>query len=107
MAEQKPKFTPPVMTLQDVTTFTNGLRQSPQGEGDIQYDIQTHYHDGNSSNRIRLNSDIEGLFETVSTVPSGAPRDIFGQIKIYTNGATYRLYWYDNANGAWRYATGT
>lgn len=107
MAKDNIKFEPPNMQTVEPFTFDNGLRQSPQGEGGAVYDIQTHLHDGNGAQRIRLNSDIEGLFETVSTVPTGAPRDIFGQIKIYTNGATYRLYWYDNTNGAWRYATGT
>lgn len=47
--------------------------------------------------------DILGKFQVVSAVPTGKPNDVSGQIKIYTNGTTYRLYWYDTTAGAWRY----
>jgi hypothetical protein len=57
--------------------------------------------------KINLNTDLFGLFEVVSAVPAGAPKIPYDQIKIYTNGSTYRLYWYDPVNNAWRYATGT
>lgn len=57
--------------------------------------------------RVNLNTDIIGLFEVVSVVPTGIPRDVYDQVKIYTNSTTYRLYWYDQVNDAWRYATGT
>jgi len=57
--------------------------------------------------RVNLNTDIIGLFEVVSAAPTGVPKDLFDQVKIYHNGTTYRLYWYDNVNHEWRYATGT
>lgn len=57
--------------------------------------------------RTNLNTDVFGMFETVSAVPSGAPKDVYDQIKIYSNSTTYRLYWYDYSNNAWRYASGT
>lgn len=56
---------------------------------------------------INFDTDIVGLLETVSTAPSGVPKNVYDQIKIYKNGSTYRLYWYDAANGDWFYATGT
>lgn len=57
--------------------------------------------------KINFNTDIIGLFEVVSAAPSGTPKNVYDQVKIYTNGTTYRLYWYDQVNHAWRYATGT
>lgn len=58
----------------------------------------------NKQTNTRVNFfDILGKFEVVSSVPTGKPNDVAGQIKIYTNGTTYRLYWYDTTAGAWRY----
>lgn len=51
--------------------------------------------------------DVFGLFETVSAAPTGIPKTWFDQIKIYTNGATLRLYWYDATNATWHYVTAT
>lgn len=51
--------------------------------------------------------DVFGLFETVSTAPTATPKTWFDQIKIYTNGATLRLYWYDATNATWHYITAT
>lgn len=56
---------------------------------------------------VNLDTNIYGLFEVVSAVPSGVPRTIYEQIKIYTSGTTYRLYWYDRKNNAWHYVTAT
>lgn len=55
--------------------------------------------------RVNLNTDVFGLFETVSAAPTGVPRDLYDQIKIYVNGGTYRLYVYDVTGRAWHYAT--
>ena len=68
--------------------------------------IKMHMHDGNLTQRVNL-FDIFGKIETVSAVPSGTPRDVYSQFKIYSNGATYRFYWYDFTNNAWRYAVGS
>lgn len=56
---------------------------------------------------VNLDTQVLGMFEVVSVVPTTAPRTAYEQIKIYTNSTTYRLYWYDWKNHAWRYATGT
>lgn len=69
--------------------------------------IATHTHDGLGSTRINLNTDILGLFETVSAAPAGTPRDLYDQVKIYVNGATLRLYWYDATGHVWHYVTAT
>lgn len=55
--------------------------------------------------RLNLNTDIIGLFETVSAVPTGVPTGPWQQIKFYSNSTTYRLYMYDATNNVWRYAT--
>jgi hypothetical protein len=57
--------------------------------------------------RINFNTDIIGLFETVSAVPTGIPASPYQQIKIYVNGATLRLYWYDGNANVWHYVTAT
>lgn len=57
--------------------------------------------------RVNLNTDIIGLFETVSVAPTGVPLGPWGQIKIYVNGATLRLYWYDGKANVWHYVTAT
>ncbi|MBX3498103.1 MAG: hypothetical protein KF889_01565 [Alphaproteobacteria bacterium] len=46
-----------------------------------------------------------GLFPTTSSAPTHVPRNLYEQIVVYRNGATLRLYIYDTANNAWRYAT--
>ena len=51
--------------------------------------------------------DLTGLIPTVSSVPAWIPRKFSEQFAIYTSGSTYRFYWYDRDNGAWRYSTGT
>lgn len=56
---------------------------------------------------INLEKDIRGLFEVVSVVPAGIPSTVYDQIKIYTSAGTFRFYWYDYVNHAWRFATGT
>lgn len=48
---------------------------------------------------------LQGLFETVDTAPTAVPKTFYQSIKLYANGATYRLYIYDSLNQAWRYAT--
>lgn len=68
--------------------------------------IQTHLHDGGGATKVDIGN-IDRLFEVVSVVPSGDPKSIYDQVKIYTNGGTYRLYWYDYVAHAWHYATGT
>ena len=63
----------------------------------------------NSVNPVPENKlhNIVGNFEVVSSAPTGNPTNFQNQIKIYSNGSTYRLYWYDTVNHAWRYASGT
>lgn len=67
--------------------------------------IQEHRHNGIGDQRINL-SDIMGMILTVSAVPTHTPRNLYEQFVIYTNGATYRFYWYDTTNKVWRYAVG-
>lgn len=48
---------------------------------------------------------ITGFVQVVSAVPSGNPKTLFDQFKIYINGGTLRFYMYDNVNNSWRYTT--
>ena len=48
-----------------------------------------------------------GSIETVTAVPTGKPTKMIDQIKIYTNGATFRFYWYDQNADVWHYITAT
>lgn len=52
-------------------------------------------------------SDIFGMFQTVSAVPTGSPVNWQNQIQIYVSGATYRIYWYDTVANIWHYVTAT
>jgi hypothetical protein len=69
--------------------------------------IRQHIHDGGQGTRINFNTDIIGLFETVSVVPTNVPKSPYDQVKVYVSGATYRLYWYDANGGVWHYVTAT
>lgn len=69
--------------------------------------ISSHQHNGNSATRINFNTDIIGLFETVSVAPTIRPNSPYEQVKVYVNGATLRLYWYDTIAGVWHYVTAT
>jgi len=73
---------------------------------ELERNMKEHERIGVNDYRVNF-SDIFGKLEIVSTVPIGSPNNISEQIKIYTNGVTYRLYWYDTTAGFWRYATGT
>lgn len=55
--------------------------------------------------RINFNTDLIGLFQTVSVVPTAVPQSPYQQIKIYVNSTTYRLYVYDGVGRVWHYAT--
>lgn len=106
MDNTKPTFEHPQEQRLMQDTFAQPVQRNTYFENTNPNVVPEHFHNGNEQPRIQLRTDIAGLFETVSSIPTGVPKDIFGQIKIYTSGASYRLYWYDTANGAWRYATG-
>ena len=56
-------------------------------------------------NPINYLNDMVGLIETVTAVPTGKPINMINQIKFYSSGATYRIYFYDAKNGVWRYSS--
>jgi hypothetical protein len=60
-----------------------------------------------NENTTELDSDVNGMFDIISAVPTHTPKNLYDQVKIYTNGTTYRLYWYDWVNHVWHYATST
>ena len=48
---------------------------------------------------------IFGTFPRVVAAPSWVPRSFESSFAFYVSGTTYRLYVYDFAGKAWRYAT--
>lgn len=73
---------------------------------DLKRQLRDHVHNGADAKELSINNLVD-LIPTVSTAPSHTPRRFADQFRIYSNGVTYRLYWYDAVNAAWRYATGT
>ena len=61
--------------------------------------------DVQTQKQLRIES-IFGVFSNVTaTIPTKVPRNFSQSIKIYSSGATYRLYIYDTVSASWRYAT--
>lgn len=56
-------------------------------------------------NPIPQISELFGMLQTVSVVPTATPKRLINQIQFYSSGATYRLYIYDTTNNVWRYTT--
>jgi hypothetical protein len=71
---------------------------------EVKAPIPEHNHNGNDAPQINL-PDIFGIIETVDTAPTHTARNLNEQVKIYVNGATYRLYLYDAENQSWRYVS--
>ena len=80
--------------------------------------VKFHKHIGTDSPKINakdllyLDENVQTYldslqYETVSSTPSAAPDGISDQIKIYVNGADFRLYIYDFTNTTWRFVTFT
>ena len=70
--------------------------------------IKTTYENQDTDPQVRTEmKDIFGMFRVVSDAPTGKPRKLIDQIVIYTNGATFRLYYYDFKAGVWHYITAT
>lgn len=55
--------------------------------------------------RTNLNTDIIGLFETVTVAPTGIPTSPYEQIKVAVISGTSYLYVYDSANHTWKRVT--
>lgn len=68
--------------------------------------MREHRHNGADSLEVSL-VNLTDLFQVVSAAPTDVPKRAGDQIKIYTNGATLRLYWYDQKANVWHYVTAT
>ncbi len=53
----------------------------------------------------RRMQEILGMFQTVTAAPTVTPFNWQNQIQIYSSGGTFRIYIYDTASNAWKYAT--
>lgn len=74
--------------------------------GTLERQMREHFHSGLDGAHVNFR-DILGKIQVVSTVPIGKPTTVEGQFKIYTNGTTFRFYWYDTTAGTWHYVTAT
>lgn len=72
----------------------------------LERQMRDHAHNSTENRRVSFR-DIQGKIEVVSTAPIGNPTDVGAQLKIYTNGATLRFYWYDTTAGVWHFVTAT
>jgi hypothetical protein len=70
----------------------------------LETQMREHAHNGFLGGQIYFRH-LFGLFETVSVAPTTIPKTTYDQIKIYVNGATLRLYWYDSVANLWHYVT--
>ena len=73
---------------------------------ELQQMIGMHAHDGVQASNTNFDN-LLGSFEVVSVAPTSTPTRASKQIKIYTNGTTLRLYWFDTNAGVWHYVTAT
>lgn len=64
-------------------------------------DIQ-HKVDALIAQRVNLNTDIIGMFETLTAAPTGIPFNVFQQVKLATISGTTYLYLYDTAGHTWK-----
>lgn len=100
-----------------VDDYQNDYQTTPQqdagnyqGNNDQQFDAVREEFDRKLQSfipSVNLDKDIRGLFEVVNVAPTGTPSTVYDQIKIYTNGATLRFYWYDYVGHLWHYVTAT
>lgn len=70
-------------------------------------DLETQLLTSRENKYIDLDN-IEGMIDTFydstpDRITDSIPTNVNEQIKLYTNGATKRLYIYDLINNAWRY----
>lgn len=68
--------------------------------------IENHEHNGSDAPQINF-LDLLGFIESVDAVPTIVPKNLFDQVKLYSNAGTRRIYFYvmDSVGvGAWRYA---
>lgn len=72
----------------------------------LERQMREHRHNGSDAPEVSITNLVD-VIETVSVVPATTPRRFVDQIKIYVNGATLRLYWYDAKAGVWHYVTAT
>ena len=55
-----------------------------------------------SSRRVSLETDVIGMFETVTTAPTSVPVSPYNQFKVAVIAGTTYLYVFDNTNKAWK-----
>lgn len=64
--------------------------------------MREHAHNGFIGGQISILNLLD-FIPTVDTAPTHTPRTFIDQFRIYSNGTTYRFYWYDGTAKAWRF----
>ena len=94
------------MTFDD-NSFQPQTNSDPQLVNKDERSIRDTFHRRNGHDAPRVNLlDLVGLLEVVSSAPTGVPKNLFDQVKLYSNKNTRRLYVYvtdSTGTGAWRY----
>jgi len=69
-------------------------------------DIENKIDEGKPNlNPVQRAQDVFGMFQTVTTAPTGTPKNFFNQIQVYSSGGTFRIYIYDTVSNAWKFST--
>ena len=105
--QSKPEgYIPNDPNIGDVSALRAQVQLLSGQVAELQQMISAHAHNGVQASNTDFD-DIMGTFEVVSSVPTAKPMRASQQIKIYTNGTTYRLYWFDTVADVWHYITAT
>jgi len=84
----------------------NELQLMQMRVAELERKLREHIHDGAETRETSIVNLVD-MVQVVSAAPSTTPRRFEQQFKIYTNGSTYRFYWYDQKAAAWHYVTAT
>lgn len=87
----------------DIQKEIDKLQKSEENPEEVGRKVPDHEHNGSDASRVSVKNLVE-FFEIVSVAPTHRPRTPWEQIKLYVNGATYRIYFYDYKAKAWRFA---
>lgn len=102
MAEDKPHFEHPQSQSQQ-PAYGEVFSSTPDYSGlDAQVQELTRRIDFLETRRINFNTDIIGLFETVTVAPTGIPTSPYEQIKLANISGTFYIYAYNTNSKSWK-----
>lgn len=92
------------MNNQEIQQLKDQVTQLTQQLSDFKSFFNSHFHNGNDSQRVNL-QDIFGTFDSMTSAPTIVPIGVFDQFKVVLSGGIYKLYVYDITNGIWKSVT--